>query len=624
VRLLWISDSPASPSGFGAVTRAVCSRLAARGHAVEILGWQQQGRMQRWEGIPVHPVRHDAFGADAVLGYLMRQRPDFVITLADVWWMSFLADPPVQRFLDQSRARWVLYYPIDGADPDGTLPGGWRMVLDAADVPVAMSRFGQEVTRACGIEAAYVPHGVDLDVFRPPADRAEAKAKARCRDRFVVLSDARNQPRKLLPRTLDVFARFAAGKPDALLHLHCDPDDDAARSPLYHYDLRADIAALGLGADQVRITHGFRMRTGRGLDPHELAALYQAADVHLLSSWGEGFGLPTLQAAAAGVVPMAVDATASAELVRDHGVGVPVESTMVDEFGLVRHLLDRDAAAAALDLLYREPPLLAEASRRSRAFAEAGFGWDTVVDLWERVLAEAPPRRPPARTRSFGWVLGEDEPSAMTELPAPVREATSGALADLPDGVRFGFQVTERAYGEVAGEIRRGAFEQGSYLSIPVCLAPAFEDGPRPRVGNVMASAGDLVLAVRLKRLFPGLALSLPQANGDPAAPVPLPFADLVRAVAQCILVLDVSRTGPAELGAACAALGVPYLGPSPLWAPVGEEDAFADARRLLTDQGHSEARRALALERALAAYGPDAVATLRAAASAAREAVAA
>jgi hypothetical protein len=56
----------------------------------------------------------------------------------------------------------------------------------------------------------------------------------------------------------------------------------------------------------------------------------------------------------------------------------------------------------------------------------------------------------------------------------------------------------------------------------------------------------------------------------------------------------------------------------------VGEEDAFADARRLLTDQGHSEARRALALERALAAYGPDAVATLQAAASGAREAVAA
>jgi hypothetical protein len=112
MRLLWISDSPTTPSGFGMVTREVCARLAERGHAVEILGWQQHGRTERWHGIPVHPVRYDAFGADTVLGYLIRQRPDFVVTLADVWWMSFLADPPVQRFFDQSGARWVLYYPI--------------------------------------------------------------------------------------------------------------------------------------------------------------------------------------------------------------------------------------------------------------------------------------------------------------------------------------------------------------------------------------------------------------------------------------------------------------------------------------------------------------------------------
>jgi len=495
------------------------------------------------------------------------------------------------------------------------------MVLEAADVPVAMSRFGQEVTAACGIEAAYVPHGVDLDVFTPAADRAAAKRALHYPDRFVVLSDARNQPRKLLPRTLDAFARFAADKPDALLHLHCDPDDDAADSDLYAYDLREDIAALGLAPGQVRMTDGFRMRTGQGLSLPELATLYQAADVHLLSSWGEGFGLPTLQASAAGVVPMAVDATASAELVRGHGVGVPVESTMVDEFGLVRHLLDRAAAAAALDLLYRERPLLEEAQARSRAFAEAGYGWDSVVDDWERVLATAPPRRRPVRSRSFGWVLGE-EPVAMTDLPAPILEATTDALAGLPEGVRFGFQVTERTYGEVAGEIRRGAFEKGSHLSIPVCLAPAWEDAPRPHTGSVMVATGDLVLAGRLKRVFTGLTFSLPQANGDPAAPVPLPFTDLVRAVAHCALVLDTSGTGPAGLDAACAALGVPFLGRSGLWPPVREGDAFADARRLLTDQGCSEARRELALERALALLGPDAVERLRGAAVPQAEAV--
>jgi len=37
-RLLWISDSPTLPSGYGRVTHEVLSRLRARGHAVCCLG----------------------------------------------------------------------------------------------------------------------------------------------------------------------------------------------------------------------------------------------------------------------------------------------------------------------------------------------------------------------------------------------------------------------------------------------------------------------------------------------------------------------------------------------------------------------------------------------------------
>jgi glycosyltransferase involved in cell wall biosynthesis len=610
VRLLWISDNPTSPSGFGAVTAEVCSRLAMRGHRVEILGWQQRGAGSRWRDIPVHPVRHDAFGADTIVGYLLRQRPDFVVTLADVWWMSFLCDPPVQRFLDQSGCRWVLYYPIDGADAEGGLPPGWRRVLQSADVPVAMSRFGAEVSAACGVDAAYVPHGVDLDVFAPPGDKTAAKRALGWDDRFVVLSDARNQPRKLLCRTLDVFARFARGRDDTLLHLHCDPDDDAARTDLYRYDLRADIAALGLG-DRVRLTDGFAMRTGQGLPVDRLAALYAGADAHLLSSWGEGFGLPSLQAAAAGVVPVAADWSASAELVAGHGIPVPVESTMLDEFGLVRALLDRDAAADELGRLHDDPVRLAELAGRSREFA-LPFAWDEVVDGWEEVLASAPPRRRPVRTRSFGWIAGSDEQPAMTDLPAPIVSAAADAFAPLPEGTRLSFQITERTYGEVAGEIRRGAFADGDELSIPVRLPAFFQGAPRPRVGNVMVGAADLEVAARLQRIFPGLAISLPQATGDPRAATALSLTELVPALVHCALVVDTRGGAAPGTDVACAALGIPFVGRSEVW-PGARVDAFALARRVLTDQGHSELRRRRAFERVDALYGEDAIARIRA-----------
>ena len=610
MRVLWVSDSPTSPSGFGAVTRAVCRRLADRGHRVEIVGWQTRGQVTRWEGIPVHPVRYDTFGADVLLGYMMRLQPHFVVTLGDVWWMSFMTDPGMQRHLDLSGGRWVLYYPIDGTDPAGRLPVGWVKTLETADVPVAMSRFGADVSAACGVEASYIPHGVDLDVFAPPDDKAAAKARLGYEGKFVVLSDARNQPRKLLPRTLDVFAEFAAQAEDVVLHLHADPFDDAADSPLYSYRLLDDVDALGL-EDLVRLTADFRMRTSGGLSLSDLAALYAAADAHLLCSWGEGFGLPNLQAASAGVVPLAVAYAASRELVEGHGYAVPSESTVVDEFGLVRHLIDRRSAASALAELQTDGDLLAARSRASRDFA-LGYSWDAVADAWERVLEEAAPRRRPTRTRAYDWIAG-DRAASTNEMPEPVAAAASDVLATLPDGARVSVQLAERTAGEVAATIRKEAFREGDYLTVPVRLPPFFEGAPKPTVGNLLVSPADLPVAAYAQRLFPIVRISVPRPGGDPDSDEHLPLEELLPPLAHYALVIDFSGAGAPDLDLACAALGVPYLGPSRLWPPLEPAAELAQVRCLLTDQGSSERRRCIAAERARAAYGAELVETLRA-----------
>jgi glycosyltransferase involved in cell wall biosynthesis len=84
---------------------------------------------------------------------------------------------------------------------------------------------------------------------------------------------------------------------------HCDPEDQVPRSPLYAYRLRAEVEALGL-SDEVRFTPRFRMRS-LGLPAEDMEMFYATADVHPLCSWGEGFGLLPIQAANAGLVPIA-------------------------------------------------------------------------------------------------------------------------------------------------------------------------------------------------------------------------------------------------------------------------------------------------------------------------------
>ena len=602
VRILWVSDSPTTPTGFAAVTREVCGRLRDRGHRIEILGWQTRGGMTWWDGIPVHPVRNDQFGADVLLSYLMRIRPDFVVSLADVWWMGFLADPQVQAFLDTSGARWVHYYPVDGATPEGRLPKGWAELLAVADVPVAMSQWGRDISRASGIEAAYIPHGVDTAVFAPPADRALAKEELGYAGSFVVLSDARNQPRKMLPRTLDVLRLLAAhrGFDDVVFHLHCDPQDEASRSELYAYDLARDVEALGL-LDRVRFTAGFEMRAGGGLAMSDLARLYQASDMHLLSSWGEGFGLPTLQAAAAGVVPVAVAASASNELAHGHGYAVPVESTMLDEFGMVRTLLSREEAAQAIAECHDDPALLTERRRRSREFA-LGYGWDAVADAWEATLRSALPRRRPVRTRDYAFVSGGSDDLAA---PSAVVSALRPAMAGLPEGTSVEVRVSERRYGEAAARILKAALEAGEELSIPVRLPPIRKDGRQARVGWVMAGPGSLPALGTIQTIFPSTRIAVTTPGLDVDVAERLPLEDLLTSLPSYALVVDAAGDACPGLDTACAVLGVSYLGPSPWWPPVTgvvEPDDASAVRRLFTDQGYAAWRRQVAHDAVLGA----------------------
>lgn len=291
MKILWMSDSPTSPTEFGIVTRYVCAGLADCGHQVSILGRYTLSQ-ERWRNCTLYPLHLQRnFDVGVLLVYLSRLRPDVFVMLGEPWFPYFNY-PIVTNFLHMAGIPWVLYYAIDGDLGENRLPQDWIPMLKTVDLPIAKSRYGSEVSQANGVVPAYIPLGVDTRVFHPPENKELAKQALSYERRFVILTDARNHPRKQLPRTLEIFRRFAAEKDDVLLHLHCDPDDPIAHSQVYCYDLRSEIAALNL-TSKVRFTPGMSI-SSTGIPMTQLAQLYQAADVHLLASFGEGFGLPSL------------------------------------------------------------------------------------------------------------------------------------------------------------------------------------------------------------------------------------------------------------------------------------------------------------------------------------------
>ena len=612
MRILWMSDGPASPTGFGNVTRSLCAGLGRLGHEVSILAWQRRGRSVRSRYQTVHPAGEESREAIVLRRHLRTFRPDVLVTLADPWRVSYIAQPALADEMRRGGVAWAHYCPLDTDLGRARLPASTVELLEAVDLPIVMSRYGLRLARANGVSAAYIPHGVDTALFRPPANKRAAKRTIGYDRRFVVLSDARNQPRKMLPRLLEIFRRFAAGKRDVLLHLHCDPHDPAARLPEYHYDILSDIEFLSL-EHKVRFTRG--LTVSRGTSISRLAALYQAADVHLLVSFGEGFGLPSLQAAAAGVVPMAPAHSASRELASGHGEALRVESFVKDGWGLRRALVDVDDAVDRLERLYRDRTWLRARSAAARTFAEA-YDWRRIVPRWneelERAVARRRARRPP-RGKSVSLVAAR-----LGSTGHIGRSISDFAKSESANEVNAAIRSLERRGERTSAQVLRDALRFARPFTFPVTPLPTRRSDRSSRItGRVfLAGQADVAVFLALCRIFPGLSawstVALDLGNARRSAPAPARASSAARRLRA---MLEASTLAIDVAGAACglsmpaARAGVPSVGgvrdgnqrrvwPAPTLASPDVREAAEKCRWILTDHGGNRAACRLAHQR--------------------------
>jgi glycosyltransferase involved in cell wall biosynthesis len=163
------------------------------------------------------------------------------------------------------------------------------------------------------------------------------------------------EPRKNLPLLLRAFERLGAR---AGVHL-------ALAGPRGWLDEPIVAAAARLGE---------RVRLLGPVPPADLAALYAAAEVFVFPSRYEGFGLPPLEAMAAGTPVVAARASCLPEVLGDAALFVEPD----DEAGL----------AEALGQLLDDPALRTELRQRGLARA-AGFSWERTAAETLAVYREA-------------------------------------------------------------------------------------------------------------------------------------------------------------------------------------------------------------------------------------------
>lgn len=302
-KLLWHSNAPWTPTGYGQQTALFTPILAQRYEVAVSAFYGLEGAPIRWEGLPVFPGLGGDFGNPTLPQHAQRffggLRDGLVVTLCDVWPLE------IEMARELNMACWV---PIDHEPPP---PKVMDFLVGSEAVPIAMSRFGERMLGL--LDPLYCPHGVDTHVYRP-RDKAKVRRGAFPDDAFVVGMVAANKghpSRKAFSQALLAYSRFAEDRPNAFLYLHTCLDPTIGQG----VNLPALVRGLGIPLDRMRTADQYSLLH----NPHssdEMAQIYSALDVLLNPSFGEGFGIPVLEAQACGVPAIVTDYTAMPEVCR--------------------------------------------------------------------------------------------------------------------------------------------------------------------------------------------------------------------------------------------------------------------------------------------------------------------
>ena len=413
--ILWGSEQPTRPTGYAVVTREIVKRLCERGHEVFVMGWDYNGEpMKHEEGWTMVHAGMGGFGAETVAGpgspsvldmHLQSLKPDLYVSLIDPW---FVGHAVVST--NQLKIPYLAYLPVDGYP----ISYAWKDILKMLHTPLWMSEFGRAtfskfvatfgsegtadtelrdavLDRYLDDSGEVIYHGIESAIFKPLTDteKKSAKAKLGLDWDFVLLQVGRNTNRKQIPRLINAFREFweRNDKPfnvGLILHVG-DPTDTTGMGG---WNLPQLVKEAGLEKNIA-----FSDATTNplfGLSREELAMLYGIADVHVLSTGGEGFGIPTAEAMACGVPVMLPDNSTGPELVGENserGWLVPCATNIVGpKWGINLKLVDEAALADAIQEAYDNPSLVKERGENARKWAVENLDWELITDQFESLI----------------------------------------------------------------------------------------------------------------------------------------------------------------------------------------------------------------------------------------------
>lgn len=465
IKLLVLADAPVVATGFAQVSKNILNRLAkTEKYDIDVIGINFKGNPYDqakfpYKIFPAQPQGHaDMYGRPLLLQAIsgLQEKEglvgpwDIIFTIQDPFiiegmgigfpwaeqlrvtgelWKRTL--PPEFWFT------WVAYFPVDSVLKENWVTKSIMMpdhVVAYCDYgkaemlkhdkenmelgfnlkmqDTAETKRGKLKVTPLKDRVEVIQHGVDLNVFKP-LDKKEVKAFRDqyfsgqvTEDTFLVVNISRNQPRKDIARTIAAFAELKTKVPKTHLYLHMRNEDAGGT-----IDEIARQYGLKPGEDY-SLPHDFDAGIGYGVEI--VNKIYNAADVCVTTTLGEGWGFITSEAFATKTPVVAPNITSITDIFGCHEKmedlnnwlnnggwdqvrGIPVlAGSTSSEFiclGLtdnerVRPLTNVSDLVDKLMFVYENPTKVKKIVDRAFEWVQ-DYSWEKIVDRWVVIFDRA-------------------------------------------------------------------------------------------------------------------------------------------------------------------------------------------------------------------------------------------
>lgn len=298
MRILWHSVKPNIPTGYGMQTKLFVQGLCKRGYDVDVSctsglygAVEQVNYFGKQVRLFPHSSHSSVYGMDVVESHWKYCKADWVISFID----CFIFNPEVL-----SRMPWISWVPVD-SDPvmvDNTKP------LQASKYRLAPTKWGKGILAKAKMNSVYMPCAYSRNeyfVMEGGMEQARVsiskvfKQNLPKERKIANVVSSNTGWRKNFPVIFEAWANVLKVHPDALLYVHSDPSGYFSDG----INLFKVMELYGVPEASVIFPPLWEYSCG-ALGTNFLNLVYNASNVHINACYGEGFGIPMIEAQAAG------------------------------------------------------------------------------------------------------------------------------------------------------------------------------------------------------------------------------------------------------------------------------------------------------------------------------------